>query len=239
MSEVGATRPRWRDVLVLAVLAAVIVGGLVHYGRGLGDDPRGGTSASGDPASEASPSADATAELEGAPTTDPGEPATPIGPRGGTCWDGRPTTSLKLCGLPDGARGLAWVFPSFADHRAECHRAQPNDDSYPAVESYECFQRALGQAVTVTYDQVDDPARVERWLLSRLGSDSMREIPGPNGGRYIFKDGHSRPARITGMYQRFPYVVSVYAASPQAASRAWQTLVSQRAEDQIRGVPAG
>ena len=36
MSEVGA-RPRWRDALVLAVLAAVIVGGLVHYGRGLGE----------------------------------------------------------------------------------------------------------------------------------------------------------------------------------------------------------
>ena len=37
MEEVAA-RPRWRDALVVAVLAAVIVGGLVHYGRGLGGD---------------------------------------------------------------------------------------------------------------------------------------------------------------------------------------------------------
>src|SRR3954463_6272846 len=37
MAEVG-TRLRWRDVLALAVLAAIIIGGLVHYGRGLGAD---------------------------------------------------------------------------------------------------------------------------------------------------------------------------------------------------------
>ena len=37
MSEVG-TRPRGRDALVLAVLSAIIVGGLVHYSTQLGDD---------------------------------------------------------------------------------------------------------------------------------------------------------------------------------------------------------
>ena len=222
---------RVRDALLVLAVAAVIVAGLVHYGRGLGDDD---ASVAG--SSERSPSAEATAELEGAPTTDPAAPATPATPRGGTCWDGRATTSLKHCGLPDGARGLAWVFPSFAEHRAECHRARPNDDSYPVVESYECFQTALGKPVTVTYDLVEDPARVERWLLARIGADRMREIPGPNGGRCIFKDGRTSPARITSMYERFPYVVSVYAESPQAASRAWRRLVEQRAEDQIRGI---
>jgi hypothetical protein len=232
MSEVGA-RPRWRDALMLAVLAAVIVGGLVHYGRGLGDDdvPAAGGPAS--PSAGNSPTGEATAQLEGAPPTDP---AAPAAPNGGTCWDGRETAALKLCGLPEGAEGLAWVFPSFARDRDLCHKARPNDDSYPVVESYECFQQALGKPVTITYDQVQDPQQVERWLVARLGTKHRRNIPGAHGGRCIFSDGASRPARITGMYEQFPYVVSVYADSPQAAIHAWRKIVRQRPPEMVRGI---
>jgi hypothetical protein len=232
MAEVDA-RPRLRDALVLAVLAAVIIGGLVHYGRQLGhDEPRAdGHRGLATP----SPSGGDTAELDSAPPTDPGAPANTTG---GTCWDGREASSLRLCGLPAGARGLAWVFPSFARDREQCHKARPNADSYPVVESYECFQRALGQPVTVTYDQVKDPGQVERWLLARLGPKHRTELPGAHGGRCVFKDGASRPARITGMYERYPYVVSVYADSTQAAVRAWEKIVKQRPTTTIRGVRA-
>lgn len=253
MSEVGV-RPHWRDALVVVALAAVIIGGLVHYSSALRDEDRptaqattsSGPGESSAPSSAPSqtpsgpasqtptgPTSDATAELDGAPTTDP---ATPADPTGGTCWDGRETAALKLCGLPDGARGLAWVFPSFARDRGDCHPARPNRDSYPVVESYECFQTALGQAVTITYDQVKDPEQVEDWLLARVGREHRQEIPGAHGGRCIFKDGDTEPARITGMYERFPYVVSVYASSPQAASTAWKQLVKQRPTQMIRGV---
>jgi hypothetical protein len=236
MSEDG-TRPRWRDALVVFVLGLVIISGVVHYGRGLGaDDDRPTAHGVQSSAPSQSPTAQETAELEGASPTDP---TSPPAPSGGTCWDGRETTSLRLCGLPEGARGLEWVFPSFARDRAQCHKARPNPDSYPVVESYECFQRALGKPVTVTYDLVQDPAQVARWLLSRLGPAHMHEIPGAHGGRSIFKDGASRPARITGMYAKFPYVVSVYAESPQAANRAWRLLVKIRPSSTIRGVRAG
>src|SRR5262249_11920402 len=150
---------------------------------------------------------------------------------GGTCWDGRETSSLELCGLPDGIRGLKWVFPSFARDRLQCHKARPNADSYPVVESYECFQGALGQPVTVTYDQVKDPAQAERWLRDRFGKEHRKKLPGAHGGRYVFKDGTGRPARITGMYKRFPYIVSVRAYSPQAAYRAWKVLVQMRSTE--------
>ena len=232
MADVG-TRPRWRDVLLVAVLSAVIVGGLVHYSTALDGDAPAAKGVTEGPTATQSPTGAATAQLDGAP---PSDPAAPPPPNGGTCWDGRETTSLRLCGLPDGVRGLAWVFPSFAKDRALCHRARPNDDSYPVVESYECFQHALGQPVTVTYDQVKDPGQVEDWLLARVGPQHRHEIPGAHGGRCIFKDGATRPARITGMYDRFPYVVSVYAASPQAASHAWKMLVKQRPTQKIRGV---
>ena len=231
MSEVG-TRLRWRDALVLAVLAAVIIAGLVHYGRGLGDDDRRAAGRHAKVPGGQSPTADATAELDSGPPADPAQPTA----KRSTCWDGRETTSLKLCGLPDGARGLEWVFPSFARDRPQCHKARPNADSYPVVESYECFQRALGRPVTVTYDQVDDPTLVERWLLARLGAQHGKEIPGAHGGRWIFKDGASRPARITATYERFPYVVSVYADSPQAAVRAWTVIASMRSTERMRGI---
>jgi hypothetical protein len=231
----AVVRPRWRDALALAVLAAVLIGGLVHYGQGLGRHeptakaPQHPSSTAGPP----SPTGGATAQLDGAPPTDPAAPADPAG---GSCWDGRATSSLKLCGLPGGARGLAWVFPSFERDRGLCHQAAPNDDSYPVTESYECFQQALGQPVTITYDEVEDPAVVEQWLVARIGAQHRHLVPGAHGGRAVFQDAASRPARITGTYTRFPYVVSVYAASPRAALRAWRTLVDQRPPQRIRGV---
>jgi hypothetical protein len=234
MAEPTVHHPRWRDALVLVVLAAFLVGGLVHYSRALDEEPGRGVIQAESPGP--SPTAEATAELQSGPPSDPASP--PPAPKG-TCWDGRETTSLRLCGLPEGVRGLEWVFPSFARDRTQCHQARPNADSYPVLESYECFQRVIGQPVTVTYDEVGDPAQVKRWLVARLGAQHMRTIPGPNGGRLIVKDGGSRPARITGMYHRFPFAVSVYAATPQAASRAWKVLVRQRAEQEIRGVRAG
>ncbi|QIG45258.1 hypothetical protein G5V58_23110 [Nocardioides anomalus] len=235
----GAARARWRDALVLAVLAVVILGGVIHYGRGLAADDGGEFVGSAGPGRSAlpspSPSAQETAQLESGPPTDPAEPPAPAG---GTCWDGRATTSLRLCGLPEGARGLAWVFPSFEKDRPFCHKAPRNADSYRVVASFECFQRAAGQPVTVVYDQVQDPERVEDWLLARLGRQRMHQLPGSHGGRCVFTDGRSRPARITGTYERFPYVVSVYAQSPQAAKAAWQRLTF-RDEAEIRGTRAG
>ena len=176
MSEVGAGL-RWRDALVLFVLGTVIVSGIVHYGRGLGDDGDPATRDVGQgPAPTRSPSAQETARLEGAP---PADPAQPPAPGGGTCWDGRATTSLRLCGLPEGARGLEWVFPSFARDRAQCHKAQPDDESYPVIDSYECFQRALRRPVTVTYDEVDDPTQVRAVAAGPARQVEPERAPGP------------------------------------------------------------
>jgi hypothetical protein len=38
------------------------------------------------------------------------------------------------------------------------------------------------------------------------------------------------------MYEQFPYVVSVYSASPQAAVRAWRKIVRQVPPEMVRGI---
>ena len=234
-------RPRWREALPLCVLAALLVAGLVYYGRAMYDAP--------DDTAEDGSSAPPQAQLvEGqpsdpvttpaptpAPTPEPTPEPTPA-PTVGTCWDGRPTTAMSSCDLPADARGLAWVFPSFAEDRATCHRATPNPASYPVVQSFVCFARALGRPVTITYDQIEDVRQVETWLLRRVGKEHRVNVPGPRGGRFIFRDGQVSPARITGIYARFPYVVSVYAESPPAAVKAWRTIVEQRPPEFVRGV---
>ena len=174
MSEVGA-RPRWRDAL-----AAGCARRRDHRRAGpLRPRPRRRRQpTAGGPASP-------SAEHRHRPARPPPSsraPRRPTRPRrpppaGGTCWDGRETASLKLCGLPDGARGLAWVFPSFARDRALCHQARPNDDSYPVVESYACFQQALGQPVTVTYDQVKDPEQVEQLAAGATRQEAPPDDP--------------------------------------------------------------
>ena len=114
MAEVGA-RPRWRDALVLAVLATVVVGGLVHYGRGLD----GGGTPSESPSAPHRP-------MTPPPPRAPRHPAAPaVPPGGGRSWDGREIAKLKLC------RGLEWVFPSFAEDRALCTRARPQRRQLP------------------------------------------------------------------------------------------------------------
>ena len=109
-------------------------------------------------------------QLDSAPATEPAGPTSPGTPSAGTCWDGRTTTSLALCGLPDGARGLAWVFPSFAQDRDSCHPVdQPAAVPYAVVGSFECPGRALGRPVTLTYAQVADVDEVQRWLTKQVG----------------------------------------------------------------------
>ena len=198
------TRPRWRDALVLAVLAAVIIGGVVHYGRGLGHDEPGDRPSHWSPTSAPARhrAAEATAELDSAPPTDPGAP--PAHDRRHLL--GRPCDLLApaLRTARRGARAGVGLPVVRRATGGSATRPGPNADSYPVVESYECFQRALGQPVTVTYDQVKDPAQVERWLLARLGQDHRTEIPGAHGGRCIFTDGVTRPARITGDVRAVP-----------------------------------
>ena len=229
MGEVG-TGPRWRDALLLTAVAIVLVAGLIHYGMELSQERADSRAQE----TSRTPTARATAELENAPATSAARPAQTAQSLS-TCWDGRQTKSLALCGLPDGARGLSWVFPSLALDQERCHPAQ-QEPAYAVVVSIECFEQVMGSPVTVTYDQVTDVGQVEEWFEDSFGIGHRIEMPGALGGRCVFKDGVGTPARISGMYERFPYVVSVFAPSRVVAERAWQRLVDTRSARLLRGV---
>jgi hypothetical protein len=247
-------RPRRRDAAYVAALALVIVSGLVYFGRGLEASPSAGDE----------PGAEATARLQSSatsqtaapsetpatpaptpsatsvPPTPEATPSAPVPPAGnpGSCWDGTAVASLSECGLPRGAAGLEWVFPSFDRGREGCAPAEDDQDDYAVRLSYVCFDRAGGVPVTITYDVVEDPAEVQAWMERRVGAAGVIDIDGPHGGRCMMRDVDQEPARITAMYERFPYVVSVFAPTKESAVRAWQTLVEQRPPGAVRGVRA-
>ena len=80
----GGSRPHWRDVGVLVVLAVLLVGGLVHYGRDLSEP----AATTGDKPSASPPRVPRrSSRARRRPIR-----AQPAPPSGGTCWDGRPTT---------------------------------------------------------------------------------------------------------------------------------------------------
>lgn len=234
-----SARPRWRDALMLTVVAVAMVVGLVHYGTGLSDDPSANpsapvgstTSVGGTPTGSPEPSAPATTSQDAEPTV----PAEPTEPGRATCWDGTRTDQLEQCTLPRGARGLSWVFPSFSPYG--CHRTSDTTE-YAVVLSYECFNTVRGNAVTITYDHVSDLPAVEEWFEGSYGVGHRIELPGADGGRYVFKDAAGNPARISGLYGSYPYVVSVFAPDKQTMQLAWDKLVLQRPAKHVRGLPA-
>jgi hypothetical protein len=243
MADDAVVRARARDWLAVGAIALVLLVGLVHFGRDL-SAPAPAPSAGGAAVSASAEPTPTTstptpqARLDNSPTSAPAEP-TP-GPNPGTCWDGRATSSLSLCGLPHGTRGLAWVFPSLDPDRSSCRPARASDGrpAYAVVTSYICFERALGQPVTVTYDEVADVHEVEAWMDDQVGAANVVDLPGAHGGRCLMVDTDQRPARISGMYERYPYVVSVFAPTKNAALRAWKQMVEQRPSGAVLGTRA-
>jgi hypothetical protein len=223
------SRPPWRDAALVALLAVVLVAGLVYYGVRLSQE------AGSDPAAVPTPSV-APETIEPSPGLSPAASPTEAPPlHPGTCWDDAPTPDVGQCALPTGVAGLEWVFPEFDPQRSQC-RENPNTDRSFGVElSWVCTERALGREVLISYDQVSDIDEVDAFMHASVPAGQVVEIPGANGGRCVATDTAKRPARITGWYERFPYVVSVFAPTRASAERAWKALVVQRPAQAVRG----
>ena len=184
-ARAGATRWCW------PCSRAVIVGGLVHYGRGLGDDDAGRPAAPGAPRPAPHRAAEATAQLEGAPPTDPAAPPAPrpVAPAGTAARP--PRSGCADCPTGRAAwRGCSRRSPATAPcatRPARTTTATPSSSPTSASSS------ALGQPVTVTYDQVKDPEQVERWLLAAARPGPPHGDPG-RPRRPLHLQGRREPA---------------------------------------------
>lgn len=230
------SRPPWFDAALVGFLAAVIVAGLVYYGVRLARDADSGADPSA--SSPSSPAPIAPETIEPSPGLSPAASPTEPQDRPGTCWDGTQTADIGTCPLPSGVQGLAYVFPSLTPDRPQC-RVNPNSDRSFGVEtSWVCSERALGREVLISYDHVTDIDEVDAFMHASVPAGQITEIPGAHGGRCIATDTAKRPARITGWYEGFPYVVSVFAPTRASAERAWKSIVQQRPAQVVRGTRA-
>jgi hypothetical protein len=230
-----SARPRSWDALLLVAVAMVLLGGAVYYGVGVFRDTR---SSAGEQLRPTSSDSDPTPVPTQA--TEPTEPTAPTeSSRPGTCWDGQATASLATCPLPSGDAGLAWVFPSFDPASPQCRPAPLEDRAYAVTRSYTCTERVDGRRVTVAYDEVVDPAQLASWMVTKAGADRVTAVDGARGGRLVMDDTAGRPARITSVYARLPWAVSVFAPDAATARDAYDRIVRQRAPQAIRGQVSG
>lgn len=242
------SRPRSWDALLLVAVAIVLLGGSVYYGVGVFRDTRSSAGeqlrpTSSDASSDASGDAGPTpvpTEPSPAEPTEPTEPTAPTEPsRPGTCWDGQVTASLATCPLPSGDAGLAWVFPSFDPQSPQCRPAPLEDRAYAVTRSWICAERVGGRRVTVAYDEVVDPSQLASWMVAKAGAERVTAIDGARGGRLVMDDTAGRPARITSVYARLPWAVSVFAPDAATALAAYDRIVRQRAPQAVRGQVSG
>lgn len=224
-------RPRWRDVALVTLVAAVLVTGLVYFGQQMqSSDAPGDTDVATTPSASVTPTPPPSPDV----SVEPSGPGGLAAPATVLCWDGRTSSTVGRCGLPQGPEGLAWVFPSFSATQDRCRPASRAPE-YAVIASYECFETIGDTPVTITYDQVTDLDATMRWFNTDLDAERT-PLPGADGGRLRYTDVTALPVRISGTYLSYPYVVSVFAPTRHLALRAWRSLVQHRPPQSVRGV---
>ena len=213
--EYGApgTPPRRAPYVVgAAVLAVVVVVALLVVLLG-GDD--------GDAADRAADDPTTSAATESASET----PAPAF-----TCWDGTGAAALEECSLPEGAAGLAWVFPQLSLSRC----GEPTRTG-PGVEvRILCTARfSDGSRIQLGYYQ---------WQSVEAGVDFYEEQgldPADAEGFHSWtgRDG-SGTLKSALLYVDAPFSQTVTLPADARASEADLAALQRRPPEQVRGQPA-
>ena len=178
MAEVGAARPRWRDALVLAVLAAVIVGGLVHYGRGLGaDDTRLRRRPPRAPRSSHVTDRRGHGPARGRPADRPGRAAARPRRRHllGRPRDHRAQAVRAARGRPRAGVGVPVVRPTTAPCAT---RPAPTPTATPWSSPTSASSRRSASRSRSPTTRSRTPPRSSTGCSARVGKAHMRKIPG-------------------------------------------------------------
>jgi hypothetical protein len=217
--EYGApgTQPS-RHPWLVGLLAAVAVGalvGAVFLVRSFGDDDPGSQGAHQPTGSSATPTQEPTATAPPAPAV--------------RCWDGSAADQVAQCSRPDGAAGLAWVFPNLASQKC----GAPTRTGPGVVLRILCVDRlADGTRVQVGYYQWqsvrDGIAFYEGQGLTRSDDDSYHRWTGGSAGT----------AKSAVMYLQAPFSLTVTLPATAQLGQEPDPIFALRAPDQLRGEPA-
>jgi hypothetical protein len=230
--EYGAPgTPPGRQPWLVAVLAAMavvaLVGGVLVVLDLVRDDGPGGDPAavrSGRPTGSASPSDQPTP----APTT---APTTPVAPAV-RCWDGSSAERVADCSRPDGAAGLAWVFPNLAGQKC----GDPTQTGPGVVLRVLCVDRlADGTRVQVGYYQWQSVragiAFYEGQGLARADSGGVLRWTGASAGPPDI-------AKTAALYGNAPFSLTVTLPANAAPAADDDRIFALRPPEQLRGEAA-
>lgn len=202
----------WLWAVLGCVLAFGLVAVVTSYVVSLVDDP----------AAEAT-SADAPAE----PGPGAGNSAPVAAVR---CWDGSGAESLASCSLPDGAAGLAWVFPRLSEQAC----GQPTADGRGVVLLVLCSSTlADGSPIQLSYYQWSSVGAgidfYEAQGLDRAVNDEFRSWTGQSGDTFT----------AVLLYLDAPFSETVTLPGGAQATDADIVSLQPRPAAQLRGAPVG
>jgi hypothetical protein len=208
-------RQPWLVGLLAAVAVAALLGAVLLVRSLLSDDP-------GEERSDPAPTGSSSPTQE--PTPTPTAAAAPAV----RCWDGTSVEQVAQCSRPDGATGMAWVFPNLAGQKC----GSPTQTGPGVVLRILCVDRlADGTRVQVGYYQWQSvragTAFYEGQGLSRADANGLSQWTGGSG----------ETAKVAVMYAQAPFSLTV--TLPVAAQGAPDApgLVALRPPDQLRGEP--
>ena len=202
---------------MVGLLALVAIGalvGVVVVVRGLvGDD---------DPGTERSDPVTAPSSATPEPTPSSSAPAV-------RCWDGSAAEQLAECSRPEGAAGLAWVFPNLAAQKC----GAPTQTGQGVVLRILCVDRLTdGTRVQVGYYQ---------WRSVRAGTafyDGQGLTRADEGGFLRWTGGSGGTAKSAVLYDSAPFsITATFPAGLDAAVDAEILVLGP--PDQLRGEPVG
>jgi hypothetical protein len=168
------------------------------------------------------------------PTEKPTQEAQPPAYR---CWDGSPARKLDSCGRPEGARGVAWVFPKFDE--TNCLAGLVPADS-PRLRIWQCrYELSDGALVKVNFTEwkrydrgfadYDNEAEVSRNDVPVLGS---REVVRHHWLRFT-----GTRYKVARMYKGEPWSATLYALTPEQRAAGVREVLQMRPWGQLRGGP--
>ncbi|WP_232677261.1 hypothetical protein [Nocardioides sp. R-C-SC26] len=149
-----------------------------------------------------------------------------------TCWDGEARPRVE-CGMPTGANGLRWVYPSLRPHSPRCSLVRYADDSVLRPTEYQCFTWLQGDRVQITYSRrttaqrsLSYLAKVYAGVEAETSADGERLTYRPTGKR----GGHYE---LTELYMRYPFSVTVRADTVEHRDLALAAIVQSRPVEEI------